>query len=708
VNDSNLQSTLLGWIIPLTIGISVLLRSDKDLRQKLFVLFAGNVSLYYLFSFLYVWRGEPWFERIALAIAIFIPQGGLRFFRAFSMGARGMGRLGGIAAILGLILLGAVLYPWALRPAVGPAVLAYVAGFMLVAILNLNVQAKAAATRVDEARIRYLVVGGLLTVGFQIIDRFDHIFQMDLPPIGLVMTMIYLYVISQTIIRYRILDLYEMLGRFAVLFLMGIALSGIYTALVFWAGKGFTVNAFLASLIILILLNPLRDLVKSKIADFFFRERQLLEQDVSMLRRRLVHVIDSDIMGDVLIDGFTSSKRITHAALYLIDAHGHGFGLQGGVGETPYLERVETAVARRHLEPLWSSGAVVTANLEQRRERLLQEGDREEALSIGETLELLGNMRADVLLPIRAEDDLLGLIALGDERLNDPFSPEDVVLLRGLAGQVAITVENSRLYQQTKERDRLAVLGQMAAGLAHEIRNPLGSIKGAAQVIEEVEASAGNTGPESELLGVIVEEVDRLNRVVSDFLDYARPSSGRPQLLDVNQIVRRTLQLLESGQEQQVSQVDFVVDLAVDLPQSRMDGERLHQIVLNLVINAAQAMKGLRTRRLEISTRVRKVRRLDSLGPARSVRYVELRLADSGPGLSPETMEKIFIPFFTTKQKGSGLGLAVCQRMVRDAGGEIEVRSQIGEGSIFTVVLPAEEPESEMTPNNINPVTNRS
>jgi hypothetical protein len=305
VNESNLQSTLLGWIITLAICISILLRRDKDVRQRLFVLFAGNITLYYFFSFMYSWQREPWYERIALAVAILIPQGGLRFFRAFSTGARGMGRLGGIAALLGVVLLIAVLYPAALRPAVGPAVLAYVAGFMFVAILNLNVQVKEASTRIDAARIRYLVIGGLVALSFQIIDRLNQVnlFESEIPPIGLVMTIIYLYIISQAIVRYRILDLYEMMGRFAVLFLMGIALAAIYTGLVFWVGTGFSINAFLASLVILILFNPLRDLVESRIAEIFFHERYLLEQEVANLRRRLAHVIDIEVMTNVLLEG---------------------------------------------------------------------------------------------------------------------------------------------------------------------------------------------------------------------------------------------------------------------------------------------------------------------------------------------------------------------------------------------------------------------
>ncbi len=692
MDERHLQSTLLGWITLLAITISVLLRRDKDARQKLFIFFSGNVTIYYLLSFLHVWQGEPLYERLALAVAVLIPQGGLRFFRAFSTGARGMGRLGGIAAFLGLILLAAVFYPSAMRPAVGPAVLAYVTGFMLVAILNLNAQTKVAPTRIDAARIRYLVVGGFLTLFFQVAGRLKHIVDVDIPPIGLVMTIIYLYVISQTIVRYRILDLYEMIGRVAVLSLMGITLAAIYTALVFWAGAGagFTINVFLASLVILILFDPLHDLVERKIADFFFRERYILDQDIGTLRRRLAHVIDTEVMADVLLDEFQNSRRITHAGLYLIDPHGRGFDIKGKVGPEPQLTRIEDATARIHLMPSAIGGALTASTLAQRQERLLQEGDKENAQSIGETLKLLEGMQADVLLLIQGDEPLLGLLSLKDERLKDPFSPEEVSLLSGLAGQVANTVENSRLYQQTKERDRLAALGQMAAGLAHEIRNPLGSIKGAAQFMEEIGGTRTDTESESELLEVIVEEVDRLNRVVSSFLAYARPSSGSPQVLNINTVIRRSLQLFEAGQE---DQIDLTLDLGKDLPGVVADGERLHQVFLNLALNAVQTMSDQDHKRLDVSTRQRTLRADPTTPEAR--RFIEIHFADNGPGIDTENLQNIFIPFFTTKEKGSGLGLALCERIVRDAGGEIEVSSHPGQGSIFTVVMPAGVPDKQ-------------
>ena len=557
MDESRIQSALLGWILFLAITVSVLLRRDKDLRQKLFIVLAGNVTLYYFFTFLYAWRGEPWFERIALAMAVLIPQGGLYFFHAFASGEGKRVKLSRLAIVLGAILLVVVLHPTWLKPAVGPAVLAYVVGFMLVAILDINVQARSAKTRVDAARMRYFFAGGLITLSLQIAERLGHVVDIDLPPVGLAMTLIYMYIISQAIVRYRILDLYEMLGRFAVLTLMGAALAAIYTALVLWAGRGFAINAFLASLVILLLFDPLRDLVERKIGDFFFGERRILEQKIQDLRKRLAHSISIDTMVEVLLAGLEDSRRFTHAALYLIDPHGRGYDFRSGIGPDPGVLRVGAVAARRHLRPFTTGGAAQASVLSIRRERMLQDGKAEVAEQIGESIELLDGLQADVVLLVEGEEQLLGLLCVRDERLKEPFSGEEVSLLAGLAGQIAITVENSQLYQQMKERDRLAALGQMSAGLAHEIRNPLGAIKAAAQIIEEM-AEDGNSGPgDQEFLSVIVEEVDRLNRVVSDFLAYARPSSGLPTEVDSNEILRRTLQVFETGRG---DEVDLVVE----------------------------------------------------------------------------------------------------------------------------------------------------
>jgi len=234
----------------------------------------------------------------------------------------------------------------------------------------------------------------------------------------------------------------------------------------------------------------------------------------------------------------------------------------------------------------------------------------------------------------------------------------------------------------------------MAAGLAHEVKNPLGAIKGAAQLLEEVGAAADDPAAR-EFVGIILEEANRLDRVVGSFLDYARPHAGNPIPLDLNAAVRRTVQILSS----QITDgaVDVQQDLTEPLPHTRMDPEKFRQVLMNLMQNAIQAMDG--RGKITVSTAVRRAARgriagADAASIARrslvdETELVEVSVRDTGPGIAPKVLRNLFIPFFTTKAQGTGLGLAISQAIVQNAGGTIEVHSQPGDGTTFTIVLPA-------------------
>jgi signal transduction histidine kinase len=293
-----------------------------------------------------------------------------------------------------------------------------------------------------------------------------------------------------------------------------------------------------------------------------------------------------------------------------------------------------------------------------------------------------------VVLAIRAEGrGLLGLLVVVDERIRDAFSPEDVALLETLASQIGVVLENSRLYTQLKVRDRLAVLGSMAAGLAHEIRNPLGAIKGAAQLLAEPSPEGGEPLDESsqEFLQIILEEVERLDQVVGSVLDLARHSTGVVAPLDVNAVVQRTAQVM--GAEWKDEEFGVEIDICDSLPQAAIAPDQLQQVIMNLLRNAFEAMGG--EGRATVTTRSREGARPPE---------VEIAVSDSGPGLSTTALKSIFLPFFTTKHDGTGLGLAICQRIVQTAGGRIEVRTTEGKGSTFTVVLPASSEPTVATP----------
>src|SRR5258706_4257256 len=254
----------------------------------------------------------------------------------------------------------------------------------------------------------------------------------------------------------------------------------------------------------------------------------------------------------------------------------------------------------------------------------------------------------------------------------------------------AIPTENSRLYERMKERDRLAALGEMAAGLAHEIRNPLGAIKGAAQYLDP----SGLQGGDAEILNIIVEEVNRLDGVVAQFLDYSRPyasaASSKFQGTDLNDVLWKTMKLIENDLPKNVA---VELDLTPGLPAINADAEQLKQVFINLALNAMQAMPDggrlvVRTRRPHAPVELG----LSEHTPRYSADRVEVRFADTGAGIPEDAIDRIFIPFYTTKTKGTGLGLAISQRIVKGHGGTLHLQSRGGEGAEVILRFPAAPP----------------
>ena len=216
--------------------------------------------------------------------------------------------------------------------------------------------------------------------------------------------------------------------------------------------------------------------------------------------------------------------------------------------------------------------------------------------------------------------------------------------------------------------DRLKSLGELAAGMAHEVRNPLSAIRGAVDIIAK---EISPDSPRRKFVGVIEEEVDRLNRLVGEFLSFAKPRQPERTPTDLSELVESVVTF--TSKEADNNGVRLVTRLDERLQAVSLDREQIRQVLLNLIINAIHAMPEGGT--VEIGT---------SLGSE----SVELWVRDHGVGIEPGTRDKIFDPFFTTKQQGSGLGLSIAYQIVKQHGGEIELRDVDGPGALFVIRLP--------------------
>jgi two-component system sensor histidine kinase PilS (NtrC family) len=231
--------------------------------------------------------------------------------------------------------------------------------------------------------------------------------------------------------------------------------------------------------------------------------------------------------------------------------------------------------------------------------------------------------------------------------------------------------------EKVRRQEQLAVVGSLAAGIAHEIRNPLASLSGSIQVLQ---GELDLKGDDKHLMDIVVRETDRLNTIISEFLEYARPQTAHAEMILLLPLLDETITLLKNSRDcREGVTIRTQVDQQVVI---KGDAQRMRQVFWNLLLNACQAMPDGG----EITVSTMPMWRSDN-----DSRWCEIVIKDTGRGIAHEYLDKIFDPFFTTKTGGTGLGLAIVERIIEDHGGIIDVESETGRGTKFSIRLPVLE-----------------
>jgi signal transduction histidine kinase len=303
------------------------------------------------------------------------------------------------------------------------------------------------------------------------------------------------------------------------------------------------------------------------------------------------------------------------------------------------------------------------------------EEERRQASLVGSWMRKL---EARLIVPSFSSQRLLAFLVLGAKRSGEPYTTDDIAVFSGLANQAALAIENAMFFEELRtneaymvQSEKLASLGQLASGMAHEIHNPLTIISGEAQLY--LERFKGKDATVDGVLRSIIEECRRAADITRRILRFAKPAPPDVTAVDLKAVVDESLSL--AGYQVRLDRIERVVSVPDGLPKVRSNQNQLQEVILNLILNACQAM-GEKGGRLELSAYANG----DS---------VVLKVADTGPGMPAHVLRKVFDPFYTTKPTGTGLGLFVSQRIVKSQGGTIELESAEGKGACFTISLPA-------------------
>jgi len=283
----------------------------------------------------------------------------------------------------------------------------------------------------------------------------------------------------------------------------------------------------------------------------------------------------------------------------------------------------------------------------------------------------LARLRADVDRSAERPDLELGEVS---KLILDPVSSELYSSLRQVLE--AQRDREAHVVSRLEHTHRLASLGQLAAGLAHEIKNPLAGIHGALEILRD----ETEDGQRKELFEQMLAETSRVNQTMQALLHFARPRRPHMASQDIPRLLEEVAQLLGPGFRKR--RVTVACSTAPDLKRFTLDAEQIRQVLVNLVTNAAEAMPDGGHIALRAAT-------------LPEGQGILIAVEDNGPGMDPELQERIFEPFFTTKRAGTGLGLAIAKTLVHQHGGDIEVRSQPGQGSTFMILLPGAQAEPE-------------
>jgi signal transduction histidine kinase len=489
--------------------------------------------------------------------------------------------------------------------------------------------------------------------------------------------------VAYTILRYRLIDLDAAIIRgmthaLMLVILIGPCALGIVAAEQVYfrtVQTEFSMIAIGLSALAVLLFPRVRQVTQVTLQGVLLRGAGDYRTALFKFSRESSQILDLSELVARLNEALISALGVTRACVYLAEAAG-GCRLRGAQ------------------ESIGSEGSRLPSTLEPQdpivdwlkdvqepvvREELQLEG-RPLARHVAAAMEAID---AEVALPMVTPERFEGIVFLGAKRSGAMFTQEDIEILTILANQVGISMENARLYADLKRSreliqrsDRLSAIGTMAAGLAHEIRNPLVSIRTFTQLLpERIEDEEFR----SKFLALTLSEVDRICALINELLAFARPAPAQFSRVDLNVCLEGICLLLESQARNRG--VYLRTKLKPGLRMITADEDQVKQVVMNVVLNAIQACSDGGA--VDVTS-------YESVVDEKA--YLCIEITDSGRGIESDLLPHIFDPFFTTRRDGTGLGLSIAHQIVTRHGGFIEVKSEIGRGTTFFINLSVSPP----------------
>lgn len=538
------------------------------------------------------------------------------------------------------------------------------------------------ADRITANKIKYFLVSAIIGFGGGV-SLFFLILNIKIPPYSSVLIAIYPILATYGIVRYQFLDIEVVIKKtlvFAGLFTSVIAIVGVVTFILQnLLSKFIQINNWISTgisiAILIFLYDPIKNFLVNVTNKYLFQKKyDPLELLKTFSDEVLASVLDRGTIIGIGVDLLTKALNLESFAVMLINKDGDTYEIAGSYGIDD--KSIEFPIASYLVTYLNKTFSHVI------------KGGRDKATS-GELISDMEKIKAELCMPLVFHKHLVGFLAFGKRKSDKEYTNEDMNVLIPLTRDIAIAVVYAGLYEEVRQKDKLATLGTLVAGIKHEIGNPLSTILTSTQLfIRDMEEwnSLGMSQKEREdkvkdILNEVISEALRIGRITRKFTDFARPGDdGVKEILDIEKSINEALEILEN--ELSLKHIKIEKDIPQGAPQILADKDQIHQIFFNLLRNAAQA--------IEMSNKPQGESKISIVVREKIGDKVTIDLSDTGCGIPEEKKVKIFEPFFTTKErgKGTGLGLAIVQQLVGKNRGDISFKSQKGEGTTFTLEFP--------------------
>ncbi|MEW6544421.1 MAG: ATP-binding protein [Nitrospirota bacterium] len=546
---------------------------------------------------------------------------------------------------------------------------------------------KQANAPLDARRVKY--VFGAFAIGYLASIDFVQSYGLEFYPFGWVFASLWPLIVTYAIVKHRVMDVTLITSKPRIMplaqalalipfYVMILLLLRLYTGAMQFVLAGILVAVF--SVFAGLLVN-LRRRMEKAVEKTLFKTRYDAYETLIEFSRAMVSILDLKTLYQEITSTLAKVMGIQKVSLFILDNERGSYSLRAFHGVSD--DRLRMLQLKSHDQFVRALRELDQPILKEELEHGLGLPQLRERQVLVDTLTAL---ESELCVPLINKERLIGFLNLGYKADHNMYSQDDLNLLFTLGHNAAIALDNAMLYEDlrrsqtlVRRTDRLRSLETIAGGFAHEIRNPLTSIKTFVQLAPE---RRNDLEFMEHFSGVVSEDVERIERLIQEILDYARYMEPKFTEEDLNDVVASCLYFVEVKADSQA--VTIAKDLASDLPLVRLDRQQIRQVLLNLFLNAMEAMPDSGGR-LTVKTH--------RLTKASGDSWVQIEVADTGRGIQPENLEQIFDPFYTTKhesgeREGTGLGLSIVHQIVQEHRGNVEVQSAVGKGTTFLVNLP--------------------